>query len=341
MTARILLIALLAPLALGLSGATVNAVEGTSNLYGAEDLVISIIPENPGPDEGVTLDVKNFLTDISRAYIAWYVDGIRTVGGIGKTRFEFTTGSVGSRKTVRAVVETEEGRVLSRTLVFEPGDLDLLWEANTYTPPFYRGKALPSSESAVTVVAIPRFRNSLAGRPENTFYEWKQDGKKLLLESGLGKNTITITSARLMGTTEISAVARTLDTGAVAEDSIKLVSVFPRVKLYEEAAISGTKYREALQGAFTLDGGEVALKVEPFYFSVNDVKNESIEYLWRINAKEASFGKENQRVVVLRVPDQGRGGASRITVEAKNTNNPLQFVKDSLTVTFIATPYAF
>ncbi len=341
MKVRILLTILFTLLILVFPGSAADAVEGTSNLYSAEDLVITIVPENPGPNESVTLSTQNFLTNISRAQITWYVDGVLSVRGVGKTRFEFTTGPVGSRKTVRAVVETEEGRVLSRTLVFEPGDLDILWEANTYTPPLYRGKALPSSESAVKIIAIPRFRNPLAGRPENTLYEWKQDGRKLLLESGLGKNTITITSARLMGTTEISAVVRTLDDTGVAVGSLKLLSVFPKVRLYEEAAISGTKYAETLQGAFTLQSGEVALKVEPFYFSFEDVKNESIEYLWRINGKEASFGRENQRVVVLRVPDQGQGGTSRINVETKNTNNPLQFVKDSFTVTFTRTPSAF
>lgn len=341
MTACNFLTALLALLALGIPGTAVGAVMGTSNLYSAEDLVISIIPENPGPDENVALAAQNFLTDMSRARVTWYVDGVIAAQGIGRTRFTFATGPVGSRKTIKAAVTTEEGRTLTRTLVFEPADLDLLWEADTYTPPLYRGKALPSSESAVTIVAIPHFRNPLAGRPENTIYEWKQNGKKLLEESGLGKNTVAVTSARLMGTTEISVVVRTLDNTGVAEASVRFASVFPKVRLYEEAAISGTKYAETFRDAFTLSGGEVALRVEPFYFSTDDVKNESIEYLWRINTREVSFGKENQRVVVLRVPDQSPGGTSRINIEAKNTNNLLQFVKDSLIVNFATAPSAF
>jgi len=45
---------------------------------------------------------------------------------------------------------------IDKEIVIEPAQLDILWEStDSYVPPFYEGKALPSIESTIKVVALP------------------------------------------------------------------------------------------------------------------------------------------------------------------------------------------
>jgi len=69
-------------------------------------------------------------------------------------------GSLGEKKTVTIKVVSRRGGYLEEKITFQPALVDLMWEANTYTPPFYKGKALTSSKSSITVTAIPQLKTS-------------------------------------------------------------------------------------------------------------------------------------------------------------------------------------
>src|SRR3989344_1173365 len=57
--------------------------------------------------------------------------------------------------------------------------VDLLWQGETYTPPFYKGKSLWSNQSRITFFAMT---NGL-GNPANLSYKWTKNciGKRLYL----------------------------------------------------------------------------------------------------------------------------------------------------------------
>src|SRR5688572_16598777 len=72
-------------------------------------------------------------------------------------------------------------------------EVDLLWQAETYTLPFYKGKALWSKESRVKLLAIPRGPG--VGNPLNLTYKWTKNGTVLGNINGVGKNTIAFTDS--------------------------------------------------------------------------------------------------------------------------------------------------
>ena len=47
--------------------------------------------------------------------------------------------------------------ILTKNLIFQPAEIDLLWQANTFTPPLYSGRALKSSKASVFNFAIFAF----------------------------------------------------------------------------------------------------------------------------------------------------------------------------------------
>src|SRR3990167_8183019 len=74
-------------------------------------------------------------------------------------------------------------------------EVDILWQGKTYTPPFYKGKTLWSSQSKIALLAIPHI--SGAGNPVNLTYKWIKNGTVLGNINGVGKNTLAFTDSIL------------------------------------------------------------------------------------------------------------------------------------------------
>src|SRR3989344_3741283 len=65
--------------------------------------------------------------------------------------------------------------------------IDILWQGETYTPPFYQGRTLWSTESRITLVAIP---HNLGNRNALN-YRWTQNSTVLGNVSGVGKHSLS------------------------------------------------------------------------------------------------------------------------------------------------------
>ena len=76
----------------------------------------------------------------------------------------------------------------------QPTSVDVLWSAYSYTPPFYKGKALAPSRGSVVLVALPQLvtRNGSPIEPKNIIYTWSRRGVILGKSSGLGKNQVVL-----------------------------------------------------------------------------------------------------------------------------------------------------
>src|SRR3990167_742525 len=79
------------------------------------------------------------------------------------------------------------------TTVVLAQSVDILWQGDTYTPPFYKGKSLWSNQSRITFVAIPQG----LGNPASLNYKWTKNGTVLGNINGIGKNTLSFTDSIL------------------------------------------------------------------------------------------------------------------------------------------------
>lgn len=301
-----------------------------SELIGPEDLVIVVAPAVPGPNEEVVLGAKNFLTDMRRADIRWFVNGTLEKEGIGETVLSLTTGDVGSRITVRAVAYTFEGDTLSETILLVAGEVDILWQAYTYTPPAYKGKALPTAESKIRLLALPNLVTESGATllPKTLVYEWRKDGAMMAEVSGYGRQDIVVNASRggvLNMEVSVSNLTKTLS----ARRKITIKTVSPELIFYEENALSGTQYGRAIGSEYSPFVNEFQIRAEPYYFSTNDMEGGGVDYKWSLNREEIE-GEKHPVITLRKSPDQK--GSATVGIDVSNIKNVLQFIRKSLTV---------
>ena len=116
-------------------------------------------PSSPSPNQSVSVEAQTPASDGTRANFIWTVDGVRQsdASGFGKNIFTFTAGGVGSIKHISVRVEPFADLPVTASKDIYTTDLALPWTAKTYTPKWYKGKALAIPNSHIRVAAIPTF----------------------------------------------------------------------------------------------------------------------------------------------------------------------------------------
>src|SRR5262245_40202996 len=78
--------------------------------------------------------------------------------------------------------------------------LNLLWSAQTYSPPFYQGHSQASPQSPVRLIAQ---LSGVSADPATLNYNWRRDNQALAKSSGLGRNSLSFSAGQLGDTHEI------------------------------------------------------------------------------------------------------------------------------------------
>lgn len=284
---------------------------------------ITTIPASPGANENVSVKIESFSFDLNSSEIIWAINGVIKDRGLGKKIFSFKTGNVGSISLIKAVIKTKEGETIEKTLVVRPAGVDILWEADSYTPPFYKGKALYSYQSLVTVIALPNMVNSSGTKinPDNLIYKWTKDGKVLGGVSGYGKSKFSFSKSILSRPDEIEVEVTSTDKKIKASGNIIIEPIEPKTVIYENNPLYGIIYEKAISGEFKLNGNEITLITTPYFFGKNDV-GEAIKYDWRMNGKSIN-NKPDTRQSTFR-NTEGVKGSTKISVDLQNESKELQ-----------------
>lgn len=295
-----------------LKSASVNDIKDSAEII--------LTPAFPSPNENVFVKIESFSFDLNSAEIIWALDGAIKEKGLGKKFFSFKTGNVGSVSFIKAVIKTKEGKTVEKTLVIRPAGVDILWEANSYTPPFYKGKALYGYQSLITVIAVPNIINSEGAKinPDNLMYKWTKNSKVLGDVSGYGKNKFSFSKSILSDPSEIEVEVMSPDKKIKASGSIALEPVESKTIMYENNPLYGIIYERAVDGEYKLDGSEITLIATPYFFSREDTSGEKIKYNWNMNGRKID-GKQGERQATFRNAEGGKGSA-RISVDLQNEN---------------------
>ena len=301
---------------------------------GASNLELLPFPANPEPFSQVRIELHNFATDLNKASITWTQDGKVVARGTGVTDYVFKTGKRGAVTTINVTVVTISDGTLRGTLSINPSDVDLVWEADTTVPLLYKGKALPSSESTVKVVAFPHLVRSGKEIPADKLtYTWKIDGKVQQKLSGFGKNILIYQKNLLRGDNAVSVEVSSLDNTTGSEKEIVVPEREPEIHFYENNALEGIIYDVALDGGFTLVDPEASLRAEPYYFSTADMNTANSSIEWSVNGEKVPASKVSPLDLVLRAPKDTEG-ESRISLTLTNNKKIIQSKEASTVVTF-------
>jgi len=316
----------------------VFSIPAFAQITPGERINVQASPEIPGPFEQVTLQLSGYGIDIDRLHTSWYVNDKLELAGIGKKKFSFTTKGVGSLSTVRVLVRSGTAGIITETLVFSPTEVDVLWEAiDSYTPPFYKGKALATPQATIAVTAIPNM--SAPGKSalgiKDVVYKWKRNFSyaDFYDQSGYGSNVVFFKKDPLQKTDTITVEASSLDGTLKTRKDINLPSYDPKIILYEHRPLEGIRYEYAVGDTFAMRNKEVLIAAEPYFFSTKDKDSGSVSYEWLLDNKRVT-DTESDKKSELALRTEGGSGKALVLLRVKHTSKILQFLEQSFTVTF-------
>ena len=298
-----------------------------NNLSG--DMSADLSPANPGPNTVTTIALSSLSTDLRAATITWQLDGKEFLKGPGKNVATITTRGAGQTSIVHVIADTLEGDEMTQDITITPADITILWNARTYTPPLFRGKALPTEESVITLTAYPEFQTSdgVALNQADLIYTWKKDGHIETTQSGRGKSTVSYQLGILPGDTEFSVEAQSPDGVLRISKTVSVPMISPRAMVYEEHPLEGTRYNTPLFNQFQLVGSEMTLRIEPFFFSLPLAR---MAFGWAMNTDKPTIGTQ---LLALR-HDKNVSGTTDVTGYAGQVDISGQRAQHTLTINF-------
>lgn len=189
---------------------------------------------------------------------------------------------------VVAQVTLPDGTVGGALTQITPLGLDILYDANSYTPPFYKGRALPAPGTAVRMQAIARFprTNGSIVSPGDLVFTWRKGTKLLTEKSGRGRDTLVAEAPYLFDTNIYSVHVSTVDGSLSADARIRIPSVEPVLRLYQDHPLFGITYWNAIPRSSTLEEREMTFTIAPFFVAAHSANDPSLEYAWRVNDQE-------------------------------------------------------
>ena len=325
---KILLIAAVAVILVGFVAARKsNALTTTS----VDDFTLEYSPENPGANETVNITAISYIFDMNRSDVAWIVNGKKESSGVGNNNFSLHIGGVGTKTTLIVRVATNQGLQLEKTLIFNPAEVDILWEADNYVPLSYKGKSLPTSESRIKITAVPNIV-STGGKKislANLIYKWKVNNENAADVSGYGKNSFTLRSSEIFNEDSVSVIVSDVNQSVSAEGRVRIRIESPKIIFYENRPIEGVFYNNALGGEANLGGDEISIRAEPFFFSKRNMK--SLKYEWTMNG-ETILPDAEPGIITLRA--EGGSGAANIGLRITNPISILQFAEKSFLMNY-------
>jgi len=212
-------------------------------------------------------------------------------------------------------------------LIFDPLEVSLIWQTDTYVPFWYKGKAKPSSESNITVAAITRIfdKNGKQIPPESLIYEWKKDGKVLSSQSGIGKSSLTFKGGKKGVINKVSVGVSDPTKYVAGGATIDIPIGEPKVIFYEDKPLLGTAREKALSLESSITG-QMILRAEPFFFSDKDW----LKYNWKINNSPVVNDENNPARLLLKVAD--KNVSSRINLNVYHSDKLLQNISKDIII---------
>ena len=254
------------------------------NLSPSDIFDISVSNRRPFPNEKITAKIINANFDVARADIRWILNGKTILQGKAEDEAVFEVGGPGSSAILTASILTPAGQQIQKSITLRPADMDILWQADAYTPYFYKGKGSVSPSSNVAVAAIPHFIfQGTKIQPENLLFKWYLYDN--FQTKGWGKDSFTFKTGLFTGEdyevrVEISSASEILS----QKRSLKITPQNPQIIFYEYNPFEGAKAQKAVS-SFVVAGGEFVQFIAEPYFAPND-KLQELVYEWRMNGEK-------------------------------------------------------
>lgn len=298
-------------------------------------LFIQISPEIPGANEDITASISSPSLNLDIANISWSIDGKKVSSSLGQKSISFKTGDIGDITTINATASLGN-TVLKATATINPSEVDLLWEAvDVYTPPFYKGKSLPTSESSIKITVIPNvFRsNGTAYKLSDLSYKWSRNYEILGSMSGKGIGILSFKNNYLKREEIIGVETRNTTGTKTGKGEVRIIITDPKILFYEKNPLLGVMYNKSLFNTANLPNEELSLVAEPYFISPINKNSSQIKYKWALNNNPVETNQQNPSVLVVR-QQTGVSGEAEISLEVTNTSKILVTSVNNIVLNF-------
>jgi hypothetical protein len=293
-------------------------------------------PENPLPNQSVTANIQSYITDLNSAKITWSINGKIIKTGTGEKTATFSTGAENTTTNISISIVTSDGQSINKSIRLNPVFVDLMWESESYTPPFYKGKGLFSFQNKITFIAMPHIRGSNGTEisPKNLVYKWRLNGSVVESASGYGKNTYLFTPTVIARPIDVRVEVSTPNSTVTGSASISIAPTEPFINFYEKSPIYGIQFQKSISGTHEMENSrEIAVIAVPYFFGTQN-PYEGLSYKWSINGKLIDTDESQTTRVFRQV--ENIAGSSNISLSVEAMNKILQFTKSSFNIKFNA-----
>ena len=305
------------------------------SLYSVNDILVETVPEIPGPNEFVDLNLNSYSFNLNNYYIAWFKDGEKQSAGYGNRDFSFQTGESGDITEVIAVIEFEN-QVFRKELHFAPSTVDLLWEVtDAYTPPFYKGKPLPIKQSQIRVTAISETLLIEPNDAPNLIYYWDNNYQRIVSKSGFGKQSFEFTADPFVEIEKITVTSNDRRENSFAKNTINIPTTTyqPKILFYEINEEGRLLTNKALNTNTVISGDTLRFSFHPLNISSIESNFVDLFVNWSINndpGPPQDFAKQNE----LYLTTNGKSGAILINLELEGIEKLLQEASEEMELVF-------
>lgn len=299
-----------------------------------QQLSLSATPSNPKRGDTVTFTVSAYGTNLNSATISWSVGGRQIQKDVGLTTFTLQAGKNGDAQKVTVVVSSTNSPSISKSITVSSQEVSLIYEASSYTPPFYKGKGLFTKEGDVTFIALPNLiSNGTRLNPKNLIYKWIINDTVQGSMSGYGKNTFAYTSNILGQDVLVEVQVSSID-GTVKGNALLIISPNDPVMLfYERSPLYGTLFNKELStNTMALKDTEVSVGAFPYFSRATLKTAANLQYSWTINGDPILIPKSQSYATFRNSTNQK--GSTIIGALFEDTERILQGARGSLTINF-------
>lgn len=289
-----------------------------------EQIEFTIEPSFPKPESDVKVTLEAYGMDLNTANIAWIVNGKTAKEGVGEKTFSLKAGKEGSVTKVEASIETQDGQTVKKQFYINPQTVDIIWEARTYTPPFYKGRSAYTPQEKIVFAAMPNLTtvNGSPISPRQTIYKWIKDDTVLGSLSGYGRSSY-LYGGSVLGIPVNVTVEASAETGQAARAHVTISPTAAEVGFYEDSPSLGILFNREISSGLNLTGAkEKSIAVYPYYFGVSGVSDSRLSYTWTMNGARLEATKDQSRMTFRN--EGNENGVATIGMIINNDTNFLQ-----------------
>lgn len=287
----------------------------------ANRIFLEMSPEHPAPGDIVRISTDSPIVDLAVSNLQWFMNDKIFSEGAGLQAITVQAGTIGSETHIAVVANSPDGTSASGEAFIRPVEVDLLWESDSYVPPFYRGRAQPSAGTSLRLHALARFNPP--GTPQvperDLIYTWKQNDSAMPLASGRGKSSAILPSPTLFDTDTIEVVVSALDGSKAGGGRAVISSVEPVLELYENHPLFGVMFNRALSDATAIPDSERTFSAFPYFAEASSADDARLNYSWTVNGND--IPADEQRRSELTVNADKSDGLAQIALSITHAVN--------------------